>query len=287
MSLLKAVIKKLGIILLTLLLVSFAVYAAFELIPGDPALSKLGTDATPEALAALRHEMGLDKPFIFRYFSWLLSCFKGDFGISLSYNRTVIAMIGDKLPITVTLTVLSMLITILISVPTAVLMAKYAKRTLDRTFYVADQVFMAVPSFFLGILLTYVFGMVLHWFKPGGYISYSKDFWGFIAYLIMPSVAIAVPKCAMSVKLLRASILEEADKEYVRTAYSTRQFYNAGHVQTCAEECDHTACNLLGYVCGRYDSRLHSYRAGVQYPGAWTHTLKLHSRTGIIPWLRL
>jgi ABC-type dipeptide/oligopeptide/nickel transport system permease component len=216
----KYYIKKILYLLATLIGVSFLVYAAFEIIPGDPALSKLGTDATPEALAALRHEMGLDRPFIVRYLSWLLECFKGNFGVSLSYNRPVIAMIGDKLPITITLTVLSMIFTILISVPTAVLMAKYAKRTLDRTFYVADQVLMAVPSFFLGILLTYVFGMVLHWFKPGGYISYSKDFPGFISYLIMPSVAIAVPKCAMSVKLLRASILEEADKDYVRTAYS-------------------------------------------------------------------
>jgi len=220
MSLLKAVIKKLGIILLTLLLVSFAVYAAFELIPGDPALSKLGTDATPEALAALRHEMGLDKPFIFRYFSWLLSCLKGDFGISLSYGRTVSSMIISRIPVTVFLTLFSTLITVVVSIPVAVLMTKYAGRFFDRFTYVVNQLVMSVPSFFAGILFTWFFGMILKLFKPGGYVSYDKDLPGFLFYILFPSIAVALPKCAMSVKLLRSSILEEADKDYVRTAYS-------------------------------------------------------------------
>lgn len=206
--------------LLTLFGVSFLVFAAFEIIPGDPAISKLGTDATPEMIAALREQMGLNRPFIVRYFDWLGDCIRGDFGRSYSYNRTVISMIGDKLPITVTMTIISMLLVIAVSIPVALLLAKYMGSTIDRAGYISNQILMAVPSFFLGILITYIFGLTLRFFTPGGYISYRQNFAGFIGYLLAPSVAIAIPKCAMSVKLLRSAILEEWNKDYVRTAYS-------------------------------------------------------------------
>ncbi|MBR1471542.1 MAG: ABC transporter permease [Lachnospiraceae bacterium] len=212
--------KKLIAMLLTLLGVSFIVFAAFEIIPGDPALSKLGDNATPEALAALRAQMGLDRPFLLRYLDWLGDCLKGNLGESYSYHMPVIRMIGDKLPITLTMTILSMLLTLLISVPAGVLLSKYAYSKFDRAGYVANQFLMAIPSFFLGILLTWFFGLILKWFTPGGYVSYKKDFWAFLSYLFLPSIAIAIPKCAMSIKLLRSAILAEADKDYVRTAYS-------------------------------------------------------------------
>ena len=118
--------KKLIAMLLTLLGVSFIVFAAFEIIPGDPALSKLGDNATPEALAALRAQMGLDLPFLLRYLDWLGDCLKGNLGESYSYHMPEIRMIGDKLPITLTMTILSMLLTLLISVPAGVLLSKYA-----------------------------------------------------------------------------------------------------------------------------------------------------------------
>jgi len=206
--------------LLTLFGVSFLVFAAFEIIPGDPAISRLGTDATPEMVAALREQMGLNRPFIVRYFDWLFDCIRGDFGRSYSYNRTVISMIGDKLPITVTLTVISMLLVIAVSIPVAILLAKHMGSPADRAGYISNQVLMAIPSFFLGILITYIFGLTLRLFTPGGYISYRQSFFGFIGYLLAPSIAIAIPKCAMSVKLLRSAILEEWNKDYVRTAYS-------------------------------------------------------------------
>ncbi len=206
--------------LITLLLVSFAVFAAFEIIPGDPAVSKLGSNATAEAVARLRAQMGLDRPFMFRYLSWLWDMIRGDMGVSYSYNMPVSTMIADKLPITLVMTLISMFLTLLISVPLSILMAKYARSGIDRAGQVANQALMAVPSFFLGILMTWLFGMVFKWFKPGGYVSFKKDTGAFLAYLFWPSLAIAIPKCAMSIKLLRSAILSEADKEYVRTAYS-------------------------------------------------------------------
>ncbi|MCR5251127.1 MAG: ABC transporter permease [Lachnospiraceae bacterium] len=216
----KVYLRKAISMLLTLLAVSFIVFAAFEIIPGDAASSRLGSNATQASVEALRHEMGLDRPFLLRYFSWLGGCFRGNLGTSYSYHMPVAGMILEKIPITVTLTILSMLLTMAVSVPLALLSAKYANSRLDRAVYAGNQFLMAVPSFFLGILMTWVFGMVLRWFKPGGYVSYKKDFGAFLGYLILPSVAIAIPKCAMSVKLLRSAILSEANRDYVRTAYS-------------------------------------------------------------------
>lgn len=216
----KQVFKKILSMFITLLIVSIVVFAAFEIIPGDPAISKLGSNATPESVARLRAEMGLDRPFLVRYLSWAADMFKGNMGISYSYNMKVSSIIVDKLPITLVMTVISMILTLVISVPVAIFLAKYAKSGIDRTGHIMNQVLMAVPSFFLGILMTWLFGMVFKWFRPGGFISYKKDVAGFIGYLFWPSLAIAIPKCAMSIKLLRSAILSEADKEYVRTAYS-------------------------------------------------------------------
>lgn len=212
--------KKLLVMIVTLIAVSFLVFLAFEIIPGDVAVSQLGTEATPERVAALRHELGLDRPFLIRYGDWILSYIKGDFGTSYSYHIPVSSMIAQKIPITLTMSLIAFVITIAISLPLGVEMAKRVGSKVDKCVYTANQVVMSVPEFFLGIIITYVFGLVLHWFKPGGYVSYTVSFGRFIGYLIFPSIAIALPKIAMTVKLLRSSIITESKKDYVRTAYS-------------------------------------------------------------------
>ena len=212
--------KKLLVMIVTLIAVSFLVFLAFEIIPGDVAVSQLGTEATPERVAALRHELGLDRPFLVRYGDWIFSYIKGDFGTSYSYHIPVSSMIAQKIPITLAMSLIAFVITIAISLPLGVEMAKRVGSKVDKCVYTANQVVMSVPEFFLGIIITYVFGLVLHWFKPGGYVSYTVSFGRFIGYLIFPSIAIALPKIAMTVKLLRSSIITESKKDYVRTAYS-------------------------------------------------------------------
>ena len=130
----KQIVKKIITTLLTLVIVSFLLFLAFELIPGDPARAKLGTDATPEQLAALRAQMGLDRPLMERYVTWLFAFFTGDFGTSYSYSMPVREMILDKLPITVTLTVMAFFLMIVISVPLAVFMAKHEGGIADSVF---------------------------------------------------------------------------------------------------------------------------------------------------------
>ncbi len=225
--------KKLLVMIVTLIAVSFLVFLAFEIIPGDVAVSQLGTEATPERVAALRHELGLDRPFLVRYGDWILSYLKGDFGTSYSYHIPVSSMIAQKIPITLTMSLIAFVITIAISLPLGVEMAKRVGSKVDKCVYTANQVVMSVPEFFLGIIITYVFGLVLHWFKPGGYVSYNVSFGRFIGYLIFPSIAIALPKIAMTVKFLSTSIRSELHKDYVRTAYAkgcTRDGVFYGHV---------------------------------------------------------
>lgn len=216
----KKIIKKFIFMILTLLLVSFLVFTAFAVIPGDPALHKLGTQATPESLSALREEMGLNRPFFTRYFSWLFSFIKGDMGTSYSYDMPVGEMILGKLPITFTITILAFLFVLIISFPLGIICAKHNGGKLDRFIVILNQIMMSVPSFFGGILITVIFGVGLNLFVPGGYVSYEKNFIGFVGYMCFPAIAIAIPKAAMSIKLLRSSILSEADKDYARTAYS-------------------------------------------------------------------
>lgn len=212
--------KKLVSMLVTLLIVSFLVFFAFAVIPGDAAISKLGTQATPERIAALRAEMGLDRPFFVRYGDWLFSAVRGDFGKSYSYGDSVSALIAQKLPITFALTLLSFLIMLVCAIPLGIYTAKHEGGMLDRIIMVVNQVIMAIPPFFSGIMITYLFGLILKWFQPGSFVSYTVSVGRFFHYLLFPAVAIALPKAAMTVKLLRSSLLQEAKKDYVRTAYS-------------------------------------------------------------------
>lgn len=216
----KYVIKKVGTMIFTLCIVCFLIFGAFSMIPGDPALSKLGTQATESSLNALREEMGLNRPFLVRFGDWFIHALQGDFGTSYSYNMPVAEMVMDKIPITITMTLMAFVLIVVISIPLSVYTVKHEIGMVDKVIMVLNQVLMAVPPFFSGILITFVFGILLKWFVPGGYVSYDTNFGGFLGYMIFPAIAIALPKIAMTVKLFRSSLLQEKKKEYVRTAYS-------------------------------------------------------------------
>ena len=215
----KYAVKKLGMMLLTMLIVSFLAFLAFQVIPGDPTNKILGTDATPEQIAALRAQLGLDRPFFVRYFDWLFRFVCGDFGSSYSYSMPVSEMLSGKLGVTLLLAALSFVLTVVVSIPVGILCADRGG-WLDKALTVSGQITMAIPPFFIGILLTYLFGLILHWFTPGEFVAPAVDFGGSVAYLIFPAVAIALPRSAMTIKMLRSGILGELNKDYVRTAHS-------------------------------------------------------------------
>ena len=212
--------KKIGLMLLTMVIVSFLAFLAFQVIPGDPAVKLLGTEATPERIAALRAEMGLDRPFFERYVQWVLGALKGDFGTSYSYKMPVSSMLAGKLPVTGLLTGMSFVLILAFSIPLGIFTARHAGGRLDRAMTAVNQALMAIPAFVTGILLTYVFGLVLRWFVPGNYVSPGDNFGASLWYFLFPAVSIALPRVAMTVKMLRSALLAEMNKDYVRTSYS-------------------------------------------------------------------
>ncbi len=213
-------VKKFFSMCITILAVSFLVFWAFTFIPGDPATARLGTEATPERVEALREEMGLNRPFLARYGEWVSGMIRGDFGESYSYAMPVEELVAEKVPVTLTLTLLAFLMMLVISIPLGLFAARHEGSLIDHVITVANQVVMAVPPFFSGILITLLFGLVLRLFTPGGYVSYTQSVGGFLGYLFFPALAIALPKAAMAVKLLKSCLTEEMGQDYARTAYS-------------------------------------------------------------------
>ena len=229
----KYVLKKTASVAVTLLLVSFLVFAAFALIPGDPASRKLGTNGTPEQIIALREEMGLNAPLPVRYVRWASGMLRGDMGKSYTYLTPVSELVGDSIPVTASLALFAFVLTVLISFPLGIYTAKHENSLPDRVILVMNQVIMSLPPFFSGILISAVFGMMFKWFVPGAYVSYQKSVPAFLAYLFWPALCIALPKASMTIKMLRTSMLEEAAKDYTRTAYSKGNTVNGvmyGHL---------------------------------------------------------
>ena len=225
------ILKRMGVLVVTLFVISALAFVAFQIIPGDPVTKLLGTQATPERVAAMRAELGLDKPATVRFFKWLSAFVKGDFGQSYGYGISVNDLIGDKIITTATLTVMSFAFVVIISLPLGMILARYSEASgkgllisLQRAFSavatILTQVVMAIPPFFIGIIFTFVFGLVLRLFTPGKFVPYTDGFGAFMSYLIFPSLAIALPRSAMAIKMLRGSILSEAKSDYVRSAYS-------------------------------------------------------------------
>ena len=214
------VLRKTGVLLLTLLLVTLFAFLAFELIPGDPTTMLLGSDYTPERAEALRESLGLNRSLPARYFEWLAAFVSGDMGKSYIYAMSVREVLRGKIAVTAVLSLMSWVLVIAVSIPLGVALVRYQKKPFGRIGVSVNQIFMSMPSFFLGILLTYLFGLVLKLFTPGRYIPLRESFREGLGYLLFPALAISIPKIAKTAKLLRAAILGEMKRDYVLTAYS-------------------------------------------------------------------
>lgn len=213
-------IKKIMFLVITIFLVSVFTFVAFQIIPGDSARAILGMNATEEAVEVLREELGLNKNIVVRYGNWAKNAIRGDFGTSLQYSMPVKTLIANRLPVTIWLSVLSIFIIIITSIPLGILSARKEGRVGEGIILAWIHTVMAIPPFFLGIIITLVFGIILKLFVPGGYVNPSENFIGFLRFMIFPALSIAIPQIAMLVKFLRGSLLRELQLDYVRTARS-------------------------------------------------------------------
>jgi peptide/nickel transport system permease protein len=201
-----------------LLLVSMVVFTLIAAIPGDPALVFAGGEADPEAIEALRRHLGLDRPLAVRYAIWLGHVLRGDLGKSVRDGRPVREVLLLKLPVTVELAALSLVVSWAIAVPAGVLAAWKRRSVLD---YAATTVALAgisIPNFWLGIMLIYLLAVNLRWLPPSGYIEPWIDPARNLQMMVMPATVLGTALAALVMRLLRSSMLEVLGTEYVRTA---------------------------------------------------------------------
>lgn len=217
---LKTFARRLFLLAVTLLLVTMLAFLAFSIIPGDPTDTILGLNATEEQVAALRVQLGLDLPLPVRYWNWLTGFVRGDLGQSYNFGMPVTTLLSGRIAPTLTLAGLAALLIILISIPLGLFAARYEGGWVDRVLTVLNQIVMSIPNFVVGISLTFLFGLVLRWFQPGGYVSPQQGVGAHLWFMLFPALAVALPKSAMMIKMLRGSILSEMSADYIRTAYS-------------------------------------------------------------------
>lgn len=216
----KYVLRKLFTLIITLFMVSLLAFLAFQVIPGSPATHMLGTNATPEKVEQLEEELGINDPVLVRYGRWVGDFIRGDWGESYSYNMPVKDMVLEKLPATATLVLLGFALTVALSFPLGIAAARREGGRLDKTITVVGQICMAIPPVFVGILFCYLFGVVLRVFVPGNFVAFGESPGKFFLYMLFPALAVALSRIAMTVKMLRSSILDEMNKDYIRTAFS-------------------------------------------------------------------
>ena len=210
--------RRLLTLALTAWLATLVVFVVLDVLPGDPALLMLGTEARPDTLAALRHQMGLDLPAWQRYAVWLGGMLTGDFGISFTYNRPVTALIAERLVITLPLAALALLLSTIIALPLGLFAAARHDRPGDWAVMAFGQIGIAVPNFWFAILLILGFSVQLGWFAAGGFPGWEAGAGPALKALVLPAVALALPEAAILARVTRSAVLDTMREDYVRTA---------------------------------------------------------------------
>jgi peptide/nickel transport system permease protein len=205
-------------LILTLIAVSLLVFAVMALLPGDPAAITLGTSATPETLAALRHDMGLDQPLFVRYGQWLAGALTGDLGKSYTYGVPVAGLIVERLAVTLPLAVLAIILSILIAVPLGVAAAARRGGIFDIVATLFSQMSIAVPGFWVALLLILLFSTSLGWMPAGGFPGWGNGLGPALRALILPAVALALPQAGVLTRVTRTAVLDTLHEDFARTA---------------------------------------------------------------------
>jgi peptide/nickel transport system permease protein len=206
--------------LVVLLGVLVVVFALVQLVPGDPVRIALGTRYTPEAYAALRSASGLDRPLIVQFFSYLGHALTGDLGVSFRNGDPVTATLLDRLPATVSLGLVGIVIALAIAVPAGIWSALREGRVSDTIVRVTSQFGVSVPDFWLGILFIALFSSTLGWLPTSGYRPLFDDPAGWLRHIVLPGLTVGLVAAAIMTRYIRSAVLEVASMGYVRTARS-------------------------------------------------------------------
>jgi len=210
--------RRLAGLAITLLVVSLVIFAVMDFLPGDPASIMLGTSASPETLAALRHELGLDQPLLIRYGQWLAGVFSGNLGQSYTYGVPVAGLIVERLAVTLPLAMIAIVLSVVIALPLGVLAAARRGGIVDAIATVFSQISIAVPAFWVALLLIILFSSTLGLMPAGGFPGWDAGLLPALQALLMPAVALALPQAGVLTRVARSAVLDTMHEDFARTA---------------------------------------------------------------------
>lgn len=212
------ILKRILTLVPTLVAASILVFLFIHMIPGDPAAVLLGDTATPEEIAALTHEMGLDKPMWQQYIAWFSNVLKGDLGESLFFRTPVLTVIADGAETSILLALMTMFWIVVLGIPIGIWSATHHGTWIDQVTSGLAMLLASIPTFWLGLYLILIFAVGLGWFPSSGFPSLSDGGLSNLRYLLLPSLTLAAPNAALIVRLVRASMLDVSREDHVRTA---------------------------------------------------------------------
>jgi peptide/nickel transport system permease protein len=212
------IIKRLVIMIPVLFILSLLVFSLIHLIPGDPAQVILGQDTSPSALAALRHQLGLDQPMAMQYIHWLGRALHGNLGLSLTNGEAVTTLIAQRFPVTIELAVGTIVFALIIAFPLGILAAVYRGKWADAASLFSSSIGLAVPPFWLGIVLLIVFTVRVQWFPSSGYVPIWQNPEQNLRVMLLPMIATGFREAAVLMRMLRSSLLDVLDADFIRTA---------------------------------------------------------------------
>lgn len=216
--LLRLALRRIAIMPVMILGITLLVFVVLQFSPADPAFNALGEGATPEARAAFAAEHGLDDPLPLRYVDFLGQLLRGDLGVTMPPSQPVADRIAIALPVTMQLTALGLVLAIVLAVAMGVTGAVQRDRWPDQVTRVLSMVGIAIPSFWLGVVLIQQFALNTPVFPTGGYVNPAESFSGWLRAMALPAISLAIPVAASLARLIRTSMVAELDRDYVRTA---------------------------------------------------------------------
>ncbi len=211
-------LRRLSSLIISLAVASLVIFLVVEVAPGDPASYMLGINAQPDTVAALRAELGLDVPRYQRYFDWVSGLMRLDFGTSYTYRTPVAEMISDRMRVSLPLAVYALTLSTLIAFPAGIYAASRRGKAGDTAVIGLSQLGVAVPNFWFAMMMVLVFAINLRWFSAGGFPGWEKGFWGGMKALTLPAISLALPQAAILARVMRSSLLDMLDEDFMRTA---------------------------------------------------------------------
>jgi peptide/nickel transport system substrate-binding protein len=211
-------VKRLGVLAVTLIVATALVFIVVQVVPGDPVRYMLGLQADPQTVALMRHELGLDAGPLVRYWQWIEGLLHADFGMSYTYRVPIRDLLIERLQLSLPLALYALSLAAALAFPIGIAAAARRGRPTDWLLSGFTQVGLALPNFWLGLLLVLLFAVTLHWVSAGGFPGWQAGWWPAVKALTLPAIALAMPQAAILARVLRGALIDTLHEEYIRSA---------------------------------------------------------------------